>query len=408
MVYNSRYRRECGSLSSATRVNALLEEYLLFQPISLHMTRDGEPLLRVEGLRAFHTSKQGLVRAVDDVSFEIYPGEAVGLLGESGSGKTSVALAILGLFEQRSRYYSTVAADGVTKKLWSQKDDARNKGLTSEDLGIDLPGTEGSVWFKGQDLLAMDEEDLRKIRGGRITYVPQGTTKSLNPSQSIEYQTGEPLTSRKTKKANKSIQERILEVLDLVDLGDMDVRKDMFPTDFSSGEDQRVLIAMSLITNPDLVIADEPATAVDGAVRNKILDAINIARKEMGLSLLMATNDSSIVAETCDKVGVMSSGRMMEFGDVTSVMKSSQHPFTRAFLMANPNMEMIRRMKEKGLRLQSIRGSPPSAVDLPSGCPFNPRCSYATEICTRAVPDFREIEKDHWVFCHHSEDLPEL
>ncbi|MDF1537610.1 MAG: ABC transporter ATP-binding protein [Candidatus Thorarchaeota archaeon] len=385
-----------------------MEEYLLFQATFQHMTRDGGPLLKVEGLRAFHTSKQGIVKAVDDVNFEIYPGDAVGLLGESGAGKTSVALAILGLFERRSRYYSTVAADGVTKKLWSQKDEARKKGLTSEDLGIDLPGTEGSVWFQGQDLLAMDEDDLRKLRGDRITYVPQGTTKSLNPSKSIGYQTGEPITSRKEKKADKEIQEMILDVLDIVDLGDMDIRKDMFPTDFSSGEDQRVLVAMSLISKPDLVIADEPTTAVDGAVRNKILDAINIARKQMGLALLMITNNSSIVAETCDKVGVMSSGRLMEFGDVTTVMKSSRHPFTRAFLMANPNMEMIRRMKEKGLRLQSIRGSPPSAVALPSGCPFNPRCSYATNICTQTVPDFREIEKDHWVFCHHSEDLPEL
>ena len=152
----------------------------------------------------------------------------------------------------------------------------------------------------------------------------------------------------------------------------MDIRKDMFPTDFSSGEDQRVMIATSLITKPDLVIADEPTTAVDGAVRNKILSAINIARKELGLALLMITNNSNIVAETCDKVGVMSSGRMMEFGDVKTILKGSRHPFTRAFLMANPNMDMLRTMKEKGLRLQSIKGSPPSAVKPPSGCPSRP------------------------------------
>jgi len=365
-------------------------------------------LLKVEGLRAFHTSKQGLVKAVNDVSFEIYAGEAVGLLGESGAGKTSVALAILGLFERRSRYYSTVAADGTTKKLWKQKDDARRKGLTSEDLDIDLPGTEGHVWFKGQDLLAMDEDELRKLRGERITYIPQGSSKSLNPTKSVEYQTGEPIAIHHRTKIDSKVRAKIMEVLDIVDLGDMDIRKDMFPTDFSSGEDQRILIATSLITNPDLVLADEPTTAVDGAVRNKILDAINIARKQIGLALLMITNNSNIVAETCDKVGVMSSGRMMEFGDVATVMKSSRHPFTRVFLMANPNMEMIRIMKEKGRKLQSIRGSPPSAVDLPSGCPFNPRCTYTTDLCRQTVPEFREIEKDHWVFCHHSEDLPEF
>ena len=372
------------------------------------MTRGEGPLLKVEGLRAFHTSKQGLVKAVNDVSFEIHPGEAVGLLGESGAGKTSVALAVLGLFERRSRYYSTAAADGITKKLWAKKDEARKKGLTSEEMGMDLPGTEGHVWFRGQDLLAMDEDDLRKIRGDRITYVPQGTSKSLNPTMTIEDQTGEPLKVHYQKSTNQDAARKILDVLDIVDLGDMEVRKDMFPTDFSTGEDQRVLIATSLITKPNLVIADEPSTAVDGAVRNKILSAINVAREELGLALLMITNNSNIVAETCDKVGVMSSGRMMEFGDVKTVLKSSRHPFTRAFLMANPDMEMIRKIKEKGMRLKSIRGSPPSMVNLPSGCPFHTRCEHATTKCSEQEPEFREIDPGHWVFCHWSEGLPEF
>lgn len=372
------------------------------------MTRGGGALLKVEGLRAFHISSQGLVRAIDDVSFEIYPGEAVGLLGESGAGKTSVALSILGLFEKQSRYYSAAAADDLTKKLWAKKEEARKKGLTSKDMGMDLPGTEGHVWFQNQDLLNMDEGDLRKIRGDRITYVPQGTSKMLNPSMTIEEQTGEPIVVHYNKPIDQEVARRILDVLDIVDLGDMDVRKDMFSFDFSSGEDQRVMIATSLITNPDLIIADEPTTAVDGPVRNKILAAINIARKELGLALLMITNNSNIVAETCDKVGVMSSGRLMEFGDVETIMKRSRHPFTRAFLMANPNMEMLRMMKEKGQRLQSIKGHPPSAVNLPSGCPFHTRCAYASNNCSEEVPEFREIDSGHWVFCHWAEDLPEF
>ncbi|MHA1906352.1 MAG: oligopeptide/dipeptide ABC transporter ATP-binding protein [Candidatus Thorarchaeota archaeon] len=372
------------------------------------MTRGGGPLLKVEGLRAFHTSKQGLVKAVDDVSFEIFPGEAVGLLGESGSGKTSVALSILGLFEKQSRSYSASAADELTKKLWAKKEEARKKGLTSDEMGMDLPGTEGHVWFKDQDLLAMDEDDLRKIRGERITYVPQGTSKSLNPSMTIEDQTGEPITIHYHKSIDQEVARKILEVLEIVDLGDMEIRKDMFPTDFSSGEDQRVMIATSLITKPDLIIADEPTTAVDGAVRNRILSAINIARKEMGLALLMITNNSNIVAETCDKVGVMSSGRLMEFGDVETILKGSRHPFTRAFLMANPNMAMLRMMKEKGLRLQSIKGSPPSAVNPPPGCPFHTRCEHASNNCSEQEPEFREIDPGHWVFCHWADGLPEF
>ena len=372
------------------------------------MTTSDEPLLRVEHLRAYHTSQKGLVRAVDDVSFEVHRGEAVGILGESGAGKTSVALSILGMFERLSRYYASSAANEENKRLWSLKDEARRKGLSSEEMGIDLPGVEGHVWFKDQDLLSLNEEDMRQIRGERISYVPQGTSKSLNPSLSIEYQAGEPLKTHYGKPINAEVAQQVLDLLDLVDLGDMQVRKDMFPTDFSTGEDQRVLIATALITEPDIVIADEPTTAVDGAVRYKILSAINHARKELGFTLLMITNDAGIVSETCDKIGVMSSGRMMEFGDALTILKAPKHPFTRAYHMTNPSMEMIRRLREKGLLIRGIPGSPPSSVDLPSGCPFRTRCEYATGICSEQVPEYRELEVGHWVFCHHSEDLPEF
>lgn len=370
------------------------------------MKSSREPLLRVEHLRAYHTSQKGLVRAVDDVSFEIHRGEAVGILGESGAGKTSVALAILGIFERLSRYYASSAANDENKRLWLLRDEARRKGLNSEAMEITLPGVEGHVWFKGKDLLTLHEEELRQIRGERISYVPQGTSKSLNPSLSIEYQAGEPLKIHYGKPINEKVARQVLDLLELVDLGDMQVRKDMFPTDFSTGEDQRVLIATSLITEPDLVITDEPTTAVDGAVRHKILSAINHARKQLGLSLLMITNDAGVVAETCDKIGVMSSGRLMEFGDAVAILKTPIHPFTRAYHMTNPTMDMIRRLREKGLRIKGIPGSPPSAVDVPSGCPFHTRCEYMTNLCRDEVPEYREIEKGHWVFCHHSENLP--
>ncbi len=370
--------------------------------------KSGEIVLRVKGLKAYHSSKKGIVKAVDDVSFEIMRGEALGLLGESGAGKTSVAMSILGLFDDLSRFYASTSADAENKRLWSLRDKVRKEGKTSADLGVDLPGVEGEIWFEGQDLLSMSDKELRKIRGNSITYVPQGSSKSLNPRLPIETQTAEPLQQHKGMMINQEAAKMVLELLDVVDIGDAEIRLDMFPTGLSVGEDQRVLIAAALITGPSLIITDEPTTAVDGAVRHKILSAINAARKELGLSLLMITNDANIVSETCDKVGIMSAGKLMEFGDVFNVYKSPRHPFTRAFFMSNPSMELIRRMKEKGLRLRPIPGSSPSMVDRPSGCLFHPRCEYCTDICKEKEPKYTEVTSGHKVLCHRVNEIPEI
>ncbi|MGY5874250.1 MAG: ABC transporter ATP-binding protein [Candidatus Thorarchaeota archaeon] len=374
------------------------------------MSSGSEYILKVEGLRAFHSSKDGLVKAVNDVSFGIRKGEAVGLLGESGAGKTSVALSIIGMFDQLSRYYASTAANDENKRLWSMRDKARKEGLTSTEMGVELPGVDGHIWFNGIDLMGLSDDDIRKIRGNKITYVPQGTSKSLNPRRTIESQAVESLWAhfKDTMTEDEDTTKKVLEILDLVELGDMAIRQEMFPSDFSSGEDQRVLIAMALITKPDLIITDEPTTALDAAVRHKILKAINLARKEFGMSVLMVTNDAGIVAETCDTVGVMSAGSMMEFGDVATIMNSPKHPFTRAFMMSNPSMEMLRRLRERGERLKPIPGRPPSAINLPQGCPFNPRCEYANHICRETTPEYREIDDNHWIFCHLAETLPEL
>ena len=193
---------------------------------------------------------------------------------------------------------------------------------------------------------------------------------------------------------------RVLEVLDLVELGDMATRREMLPIDFSTGEDQRVLVAMALISGPDLVIADEPTTALDTAMQQKVLTAIKSANKELERSVLMISNDPGVISATCSQVGVMSSGMMMEFGNAEIVMNEPLHPFTQAFLMSNPTFEMMKQMRQKGERLRTIPGRPPSLIDLPPGCPFNTRCSKATTICSEERPDFREIDTDHWIFCH--------
>jgi len=373
------------------------------------VTSDNEVTLKVENLRAFYTSKKGLIRAVNNVSFEIRKGESVGLFGESGAGKTSVALAILGMFDQLSRYYASTAQNEENKKLWSLRDEARKKGLTSEEMGVDLPGVEGHIWFKGRDIVTLDEKEFRRLRGNEITYVPQGTAKSLNPYSNIEEQTAEVLWAHDEDDElyEWQVMKKVLQALDLVELMDVDIRKSMKPSQFSMGEDQRVLIAMALISNPALMIADEPTTAVDVGLQNRILKALQIVRNEMNLAMLLISNNQSTIAETCDRVAVMTAGHIVELGDTKRVFNSPGHPFTRAFIMSNPSMEIIRKIREKGLRIRGIPGKPPDPADPLPGCPFSERCEYVQNICREKLPEFREIEKDYWVFCHRYEELPE-
>ncbi|MHA2141999.1 MAG: oligopeptide/dipeptide ABC transporter ATP-binding protein [Candidatus Thorarchaeota archaeon] len=368
-----------------------------------------EYVLKVENLKAFYTSKKGLVRAVNNITFSIRKGESVGLFGESGAGKTSVALAIMGIFDEVSRYYASASSDPENKKLWEKRDKARKKGLTSEDLGIEFPGVEGKIWFQGRDLLTLDDKEYRKIRGMDITYVPQGTTKSLNPYTEVGAQTSESLWAHDEDNLliEREVLRKVLETLDLVEIGDSDLRQFMKPGEFSMGEDQRILIAMALISDPSLMITDEPTTAVDVGVQRRILDAIGIVRRELDLSLLLISNDQGLIAETSDRVAVMSAGHIMEFGEVERVLKSPGHPFTRAFIMSNPSMEIMRKIREKGLRLRGIPGKPPDLTNPPTGCPFHPRCEYVKDICKSELPAYREADKDYWIFCHRYEELPD-
>jgi oligopeptide/dipeptide ABC transporter ATP-binding protein len=374
------------------------------------MLKDAEEyVLKTENLKAFYTSKKGLVRAVNNISFGIRKGESVGLFGESGAGKTSVALAIMGIFDEVSRFYASAASDPENKKLWEKKDEARKKGLTSKEMGMELPGVEGKILFKGKDLLTLDEEEYRRIRGMEITYVPQGTVKSLNPYTQIGLQTAETLWAHDEDNLliEREVLRKVLETLDLVEIGDSDLRQFQKPSEFSIGEDQRILLAMALISDPSLMITDEPTTALDVGVQRRILDALEIVRRELELALLLISNDQGLIAETSDRIAVMSAGRIMEFGTAERILNSPGHPFTRAFIMSNPSMEIMRKIREKGLRLRGIPGRPPDMTNPPSGCPFHPRCEYTQDICKTDVPEYREVEDDYWVFCHRFEELPD-
>jgi oligopeptide/dipeptide ABC transporter ATP-binding protein len=391
------------------KIPAYATEYLRGECRPSTMLKNAEEyVLKVENLNAFYTSRKGLVKAVNDISFGIRKKESVGLFGESGSGKTSVALAIMGIFDKISRHYASTSGEPENKKLWEKKDEARKKGLTSEDLGIELPGIEGRILFKGKDLVTLDDKEYRKIRGMDITYVPQGTMKSLNPYTEIGIQTAETLWAHDEDNLliEREVLRKVLESLDLVELGDSDLRQFMKPGEFSMGEDQRILLAMALISDPSLLIADEPTTAVDVGVQRRILDALGVIRRELDLSLLLISNDQGLVAEISDRIAVMSAGRIMEFGASESVLTSPGHPFTRAFIMSNPSMEVMRRIREKGLRLKGIPGAPPDMTNLPSGCPFHPRCEYAKDVCKTDIPEYREVEEDYWIFCHRYEELP--
>ncbi len=368
----------------------------------------GQKILQVEHLKAYYTSKRGLVKAVDDVSFDIRVGETVGLFGESGSGKSSIAMSILGLFDNISRHYASVAGDEENKRLWAMRDEARRRGLTSEQMGVLLPGVEGHIWFDGRDLLALDEKEYRMIRGNEITYIPQGTRKSMNPYTTVNLQTAEALWAHDEDNIllEREVLRRVLQVLGLVEIPDVRIRKDQKPGQFSMGEDQRILIAMAMVTRPRLMIADEPTTGVDPGVQRRIMDAIEIVREKTKLSMLFISSDQSAIASIAHRVAVMTAGHIVEFGDVVRVLKSPGHPFTRAFMMSNPTMEMMRRIREKGLRIRGIPGTPPDLVCPPSGCVFHPRCEYATDLCKSRVPEYREADTNYWIACHHYETLP--
>ena len=366
-------------------------------------------ILRVENLRAYYTSTKGLVKAVEDVSFEVYEGEAVGIMGESGAGKSSVALAILGIFEEVAKFGAS-SGDESRREIWKQRRDARKKGLTSKDIGKDLPGVEGSVWYRGKNLFTLSDKEFRKIRGSEITYVPQSTTKSLNPYTNIQIQSAEALWVHDDDDIlfEREVLRRVLQALDLVELGDVDIRQALKPKEFSMGEDQRILIAMALIMNPAFMILDEPTTALDVGVQRRIMDAIQIVREKLKLSMLLLSNDLGLHAEASERIGVMTGGRMIEFADVVTILKRPSHPFTRAFVMSNPSMEMMRKIREKGLLLRGIPGNPPDMANPPSGCVFHPRCEYCQEICKSEVPEYREVEPGHRVACHRYGELPEF
>ena len=313
-------------------------------------------LLRVENLKTYFEIMRGYVKAVDDVSFKIEKGEAFGLAGESGCGKTTTALSILKLLPPNGRIIS------------------------------------GKILFEGKNLIEIPEEEWRKnYRWKKISVIFQGAMNSLNPIMNVGNQIAEAILLHE-KITKEEALERAKKLLDLVGIGAE--RVDRYPHELSGGMKQRAIIAMALACNPDLIIADEPTTALDVIIEAQVLRVIKELQRKLNISMIVISHDLSMIAETCEKIAIMYAGKIVEMGDITAVYKESLHPYTEKLIGAFPSIVGPRR------ELSTIEGFPPDLLNPPPGCRFHPRCPYAREECKKEEPKLIPTNKDHYVACH--------
>ena len=321
------------------------------------MRQPGDILLRVEGLKTYFFSRDAVLKAVDGVSFTVRRGEAVGLVGESGCGKTMTCLSIMGL--------------------------------------VPGPGArivDGSVWFEDEDLVALSQADLRHYRGRKIAMIMQDPQTSLNPVYTVGEQVSEPIRLH-LKERGKGVLKKVLEALEAVRIPRPEVRVGQYPHQFSGGMRQRVVAAMGLTTHPELLIADEPTTSLDVTIQSQFLALIKDLQRDRGTSVIWVTHDLGIVAQTCDRVNVMYAGRIAESAEVGKIFKAPRHPYTKALLDSVPTIGARKQ------RLYQIEGQPPALDNLPEGCPFWPRCPSAMDICREAYPPRSSTGDDDFVHC---------
>ena len=316
-----------------------------------------EALLRVENLQTSFRSEKGYLPAVDGLSFSVRQGECVGLVGESGCGKTLTSLSILGL--------------------------------------VPKPGgaiTGGRILFEGRDLVSMPEEGLRAIRGNRISMIFQEPMTSLDPVYTIGTQIGDVISLHQ-KVDRRTARAKAVDMLRLVGIPDPERRIDEYPHSLSGGMRQRVMIAMALSCRPRLLIADEPTTALDVTIQAQILEILKDLRREIGMSVLLITHALGVIAEIAERVVVMYAGKAVEDGPVGEIFHHPRHPYTVGLLESVPRME-----KEKR-RLHVINGMVPGIAAMPAGCRFHPRCGRAMDVCRTNEPDPLQVSPGHWASC---------
>jgi oligopeptide transport system ATP-binding protein len=323
-----------------------------------------EPLLDVKNLKTQFFTQDGVVRAVDDVTFHINPGETLGIVGESGSGKSITAMSIMRLIPTP-------------------------------------PGriVNGSVNFEGEDVLTMSDEEMRSVRGNKIAMIFQDPMTSLNPVLNINRQIGETLELHLGMSKSQSRQ-RAIELLAMVGIPNAEQRVDQYPHQFSGGMRQRVMIAMALSCNPKLLIADEPTTALDVTIQAQILDLMRSLQIEHNTALMLITHDLGVVAGMTDRVNVMYAGHIVETAETEELFANPRHPYTVGLLNSIPRLDAADKTK-----LDPIRGMPPDLIDLPDMCPFLPRCDYAREKCEQQNPPLLDVNADHRSACWFWEEV---
>ena len=306
-----------------------------------------DEILKVEGLKTSFMTSSGEVQAVRGVSFGVRKGEILGIVGESGSGKSVTSMTILRLLA----------------------DTARIK--------------EGAIRFEGQDLTKVSEKEMRAIRGQKIAMIFQDPMSSLNPLVPVGKQVAEIMKIHHPEMKPEQLKQRTLELFEQVRIPEAAKRLRSYPHEFSGGMRQRVMIAMALANRPDLLIADEPTTALDVTIQDQILKQLRSLQREYGTSIIFITHDLGVVAELCDRVVVMYGGLIMEEAPIEEIFANPLHPYTMGLLASIPGVH-----KDKSERLQSIAGSPPDMTSPPAGCPFAPRCPYARNICVAECPPY--------------------
>jgi peptide/nickel transport system ATP-binding protein len=324
----------------------------------------GAPLLEVDGLKTQFDTEQGIVKAVDDVSFQIERGETYGIVGESGAGKSVTGLSILDLVESPGNIVS------------------------------------GEIRFKGRDLLSLSAEELRQIRGNEIAMIFQDPMTSLNPAFTVGSQIVD--TIREHLDLSKSeARDRAITLLSDVGIPDAESRIDDYPHQFSGGMRQRAMIAMAISCDPDLIIADEPTTALDVTIQAQILELLSDLQEEYGLAIQVITHDMGVIAQTCNRVGVMYAGKLVEESETNELFESPRHPYTVGLMKAIP------RLDDPRSRLQTIEGLMPDLIETPSGCSFHPRCPHATDECKEEEPPLETVnwESDHTSACIRTDEI---
>lgn len=315
-------------------------------------------VLEVNGLKTHFSTREGVVRAVDDVSFQVVQGETLAIVGESGSGKSCAMLSIMRLIQQP-------------------------------------PGkiVAGEVRFAGRNLMDLSEREMRSVRGNGISMIFQDPMTSLNPLLTVATQIGEVLQLHMGMDKRQA-RERTTELLGLVGIPEPEMRLDNYPHQLSGGMRQRVMIAIGLACNPDVLIADEPTTALDVTIQAQIIDLIKRLQEEFGMSIIWITHDLGVVAGLVDRVMVMYAGHVVEEATVDQLYYEPRHPYTIGLLKCLPRLDNARVEK-----LTAIDGLPPILLDAAVGCPFQPRCPRAVEKCSRERPALQAIEPDHRVAC---------